>query len=242
LRLSRHLGVLLVLVTLNCSCSSHDQPRVENPLTHLRKGQYLREDYIHALCETLSPLEASRPDADPQLFTLDSDKNGAYLMPIHNFHEGDDPHRVSREGRLQIDSNPQGIVDTNLAFNAGGMESFTLMKGSSQLSFRFVGDAGRWVSDSIIAGTYRDAMGKQYSFEPGGQAVFPGGRRFDYTLSMDHILTHYDYIYSEKLGLAWMAKIDSKSLVLYETSGDIGETVSPTPKWQLTRLTPVACK
>jgi hypothetical protein len=209
----------------------------------LRKGEYLREDYIHALCETLSPLKATRPDADPQLFILDSDKDGAYLMPIHNFHDGGDPRRVSREGRLQrVESNPQRIIDTGLTFNAHGTESFTLMKGSSELSFRFVAAGERWVSDSVIAGTYRDAMGRRYLFESGGQAVFPGDRQFDYTLAMDHVLSGYDYIYSKKLGLTWMAKIDLKGLVLYETSGDVGETVSLTPKWQLTRLTAVACK
>ena len=142
------------------------------------------------------------PDSDPQMIILDSDQDGAYLIPTYNFHESDVNHRVSREGRLQkVESNPNRITDTDFSFSARGTESFGLMRGNSELSFRFVGDAGRWVSDSVIAGTYQDAMGKKYLFDTNGQAAFPDGRRFDYTLAMDHILTPYDYIYSKKLGM-----------------------------------------
>ncbi len=110
------------------------------------------------------------------------------------------------------------------------------------MPFRFVGDAERWVSDSVIAGNFQDAMGKRYVFEASGGAAFPDVGRFDYTLAIDHVLTHYDYIYSKKLNLTWMARISSKSLLLYETAGDVGEIVSPAPKWRLKRLTPPACK
>jgi hypothetical protein len=68
------------------------------------------------------------------------------------------------------------------------------------------------VSDAIIAGTYRDSMGKQYLFETNGQATFPARRQFDYTLALDHVLTGYDYIYSKKLGSAWMMKTTQRSL------------------------------
>ncbi len=164
-------------------------------------------------------------------------------MPIRNFHEGDDPHRVSREGMLQrIESGPDRITDTGLSFKARGTESFSLMKGSSELSFRFVEVADRWVSTSVIAGKYQDAMGKEYIFQPNGKAAFPGDRQFDYTLAMDHVLMGYDYIYSKQLGATWMVKIDSKSLTLYETRGDIGEIASATPKCQLTRRTAAACE
>ncbi len=115
-------------------------------------------------------------------------------MPIHNFHESDVPHRISREGRLQrIESDPNRITNTDFFFSAHGRDSFSLMKGSSELPFRFVGDAERWVSDSVIASTFQDAMG-------------------------------------------------SNMWLLYEIAGDIGEIVSPAPKWRLTRLTPAACK
>ena len=243
MRSREYLGLLLVLATLSGGCSSRDQRRVENPLNQLRKGEYLREDYIHALCDTLSPLKATRHDTDPQLIVLESDQDGAYLMPIHNFHEGDVPHRVSPEGRLQrILSDPNRVTDTDLSFSAHGAASFSLMKGSSELSFRFVGDAERWVSDSVIAGTYQDATGKKYMFDTNGQAALPDGRRFDYMLATDHVLTRYDYIYSKRLGVTWMAKVGPMALALYETAGDIGETVSPRPKWQLMRLTPPACQ
>jgi hypothetical protein len=114
-----HLCMLLALVALSGGCSSRSQRQAGNGLNHLRRGEYLREDYIRALCETRSPLKATRPDADPQLFILDSDKDGPYLMPIGNFHEGDVPHRVSREGKLQkIESDSNRIIDTDFSFSA----------------------------------------------------------------------------------------------------------------------------
>ena len=215
-------------------------------MNQLRKGDYLREDYIQALCESLSPLRATRPDDDPQLIVTDRDKDGAYLMPhTHNFHEGGDLYRPSKDGRF-LQMKPDGLPDapfTHFTLRIRGLEAFSLVRDHAELTFRFVGQAERWVSDAVIAGTYQDEKGRQYVFGPEGQALFPGNRRFEYTLGMDHVLTDYDYIYSKDLKTPWATSISPKGISISEVHGDFpNEVVSPIPTWRLTRLTPLACK
>ncbi len=58
---------LMFVIFFGSGCSSGSQQKIQSELDQLQKGEYLREDYIQALCESLSPLRATRPDSDPQL-------------------------------------------------------------------------------------------------------------------------------------------------------------------------------
>jgi len=227
----------LALAT-GCSSGKHSaQPELNN----LRAGEYLREDYIRALCDSLSPLKATRPDDDPQMIIVGRDKAGTSFMPTHNFHEGDNLFRPSKDGMFEPDE--QGAFNSmNFRLRLRGAESFSLLRGSNELKFRFVGDTEHWVSETVLAGQYEDAEGKQYVFGANGEASFPGNRRFRYTLATDHVLNAYDYIYSTDLKTTWAAAISQKKLLIYEVGGDHEEIVGATPKWSLERLTAPSCK
>ena len=221
-----------------CSMSGH---RPEDPnRIELRVGEYLREDYIKALCSTLSPLKATRPDGFPQLIVVARGQIGLSFMPIHNFHEGDEPYHVTKTGTVKQDGLSSSEIGTLIA---QGPEAFSLEKEHSTFRFWFVGNAERWVSNAVIAGSYRDASGRMYVLDRSGKAFFPGQKVFSYSLSLDHVLTNHDYIYSSDLEKSWAAVITPQSLFLHDESGDVGEIVSPTPHWILSRVSSSpACK
>ena len=73
-----------------------------------------------------------------------------------------------------------------------------MVRGTPELPFRFVEDAECRVTNLLVAGTYEDESSKQYIFGRDGVARFPGALTFDYTVALDHGLTHYDYVYSKK--------------------------------------------
>lgn len=245
---SRCVGVgctaLLSVIFFGACSTSGKRSQVQELSNQLREGEYLREDYIRALCESLSPLHATRPDGAPQLIIVEKDKEGTSFMPVANFHEGDDLYRPLKNGRLRK-IHPDGFEESLALFSlrVHGKDAFSLLDGERELQFRFVGKAERWVSDALIAGTYQDDKGGKYVFGANGQASFPGGRHFDYMLAMDHVLTNYDYLYSKDLNASLAVEINRKELSLREISGDFSEeTISPTPKWRLARMTPFACK
>jgi hypothetical protein len=239
----RHALPLLLLasVILFCAgiaCSGNRQSRSFVAISQLRPGEFLREDYIKALCETLSPLAAAPTGEPPQLMVVGQDRDGISFMPVHNLHEGDNLFRPAKQGRLRLgDSEGDDFV---LAVK--NPESFSLRQGNSELRFRLVTDAERWVSDAVLAGRYRDQSGAEYEFKSGGQALFPGGKRFQYTLALDHVLNPYDYIYSKDLNKSWAVNISRENLSIRDIGGDHEEIVSATPRWTLSRLTPPPCR
>lgn len=226
------------LVLIPACSSSGGRPH--NSFDHqLRLGEYLREDYIDALCSTLSPLKATRPDDFPQLIVVARDEIGLSLMPIHNFHEGDEPYRVARDGTLKQNTN--ALRQDMGQFTIRDTGCFNLRKGATMFRFRFVENAERWVSTAVIAGSYRDGRGVAYVFDHSGKAHFPGREAFSYTLGLDHVLTDHDYIYSSDLKTSWAAYVSQRRLSLHDESGDDIPIVSPTPHWILTRTSPPNC-
>jgi hypothetical protein len=100
----------------------------------LRPGDYLREDYIRALCDSLSPLKATRPDDNPQMIIVGRDKAGTSFMPTHNFHEGDNIFRPSKDGVFEPDE--QGAFNSmNFRLALQRAESFSLLRGNTELNF-----------------------------------------------------------------------------------------------------------
>jgi len=163
-------------------------------VNQLRARDYLRADYIAALCETLSPLRATRSDDDPQMIVVDRDRDGVSFMSTPNFHEGDGPHRLSRSGTLRFGDS----AHAEFRLKVPGPDRFILVRDGAELRFRYVDKAERWVGNAVLAGTYRDASGAEYRFGRDGIATFPGRRPFLYTLAMDHVMSPYDYIDGEK--------------------------------------------
>jgi hypothetical protein len=220
-------------------CSSSGQRSSKLGTDALRVGEYLREDYIKALCTTLSPMKATRPDDFPQLVAVTRDQSGLSFMPIHNFHEGDEPYHLTGSGLLKQTT---GALPQDLGqLTAHTAEAFSLRKGANTFRFRLVENAERWVSNAAIAGSYRDESGAKYVLDRSGKAIFPGQEPFSYTLGLDHVLTDHDYVFSSDLKKSWAAIITAQRLVLHDESGDKGEIVTPTPRWMLTRVSVPAC-
>jgi len=206
----------------------------------LRTGDYLREDYIEALCSTFSPLRATRPDDYPQLIQVACDQIGIAFMPVHNFHEGDNLYVAAKDGVLKErdDDVPRELGRLTIH----GIEAFSLSTGIRTYRFRFVADAERWVTNAVIAGSYKDASGHDYSLGRDGMAHFLRQKPFSYTLGLDHVLTGHDYIYSRNPERSWAVFISKKGIALHDGSGDADEIVSEAPRWTLTRLSSASCK
>lgn len=236
---STRIALVIVLCSVvGAGCSSGGGSVSNHSVNQLRTGEFLREDYIKALCETLSPIRATREDGDPQMIIVGRDRDGFSFMPTHNFHEGDDLYRPTNGGRLRLGDAASAVF----ALVVHNSEAFSLVRGNFCLRFRFVGQSERWVTNAVIAGTYRDASGDEYVFSRDGQARFPRRKPFDYTLGMDHVLTPYDYIYSRGPEKSWAATITPQGISMHDVSGDNDEVVSPTARWMLTRIATPACK
>jgi hypothetical protein len=161
------------------------------------------------------------------------------MMPTHNFHEAEVPYHVTGSGLVEesTGTSPQNLGQLTIH----SVEAFSLQNRTSVFRFRFVDNAERWVSNAVIAGSYRDASGAEYVLQPNGRAIFPGQAPFSYSLALDHVLTDHDYIYSSDLEKSWAAIITPKRLVLHDESGDAGDIISPRPRWVLTRDSAPAC-
>jgi hypothetical protein len=205
----------------------------------IRKGEFLREDYIHSLCETLSPLRATRPDDAPQMIIVDRDGRGLTFMPIHNFHEGDNLFRLAADRHLR-QAKDEGGSDLGELLHGASTQEFHLKVGQQVLRFRYVGDAERWVSTAVLAGTYRDADGRSFVFGEDGIAEFPEGPRFKYSLGIDHILNSYDYIDNEGTNQSWAVDLSATKLELRNVNDD--QQPVETSRWVLQRVTPPRCQ
>jgi hypothetical protein len=209
----------------------------------LPKGDYIREEYLHSLCETRSPLRTwqeigAEKDGGLDQITIDGDVKNISVAAGYNFHEGTGPFSPENDGTLR-----RG--DVVYSIDSDGVDGFHLSDGKSTIHFRFVGDWQLWANRAVVAGIYQDEKGSKYRFGTDGVAHFPDNRSFDYKVGLDMILSNYDYIYSNQLKSTWAVKMTSGGLSLYDVDVDQNEPyglVAKNPRWRLKQLTPVSCR
>ena len=70
----------LLVVGMLTAFSPRVRVESERTLDIVPEGEYLREDYVAALCESYSPLKADRRGDDPQLLWVGLDALGCKLI------------------------------------------------------------------------------------------------------------------------------------------------------------------
>jgi hypothetical protein len=243
LRSSHSATLALALLPLACLTSAcHRKPHVveQSGWSALQSGDYMRDEYMQAVTVTRSPykawqeMEASKIDESIQTISITNDKDGISLAFGYNFHEGTGPIQPETDVTVKPD-----IYAPPYSLDVLNRNEFVLSNNTISMRFRYVGDWQKWVDEATIAGTYQDAKGQLYIFQPDGQAEFPGEKTFDYSVGADMILTDYDYIYSDKLKNSWAFTTDSSGIKLFDVDENKNEPdglVSSKPRWVLKKL------
>jgi hypothetical protein len=234
---------LLIFAVGTDACRQSPAPPRQSKWNLLPKGDYLREDYIRALCESRSALLTWHKVGAETYRGLDQITIGGTAKNIsifagYNFHEGSGEIRPENDGTLHLG-------EVIYSMDIDGKDSFQLSDGKSTVHFRYVGDWQLWADRSVIAGSYKDAKGSKYVFGNDGVAHFPGNRSFDYKIGLDEVLTDYDYIYSDQLKSTWAVRLTPRGIALYdvdENQNELDGLVATNPKWRLTQLTPISCQ
>jgi hypothetical protein len=235
------IAALIFATVVASGCKPSHEADPQAPWSRLKRGDYLRSDYMSSLCKSRSPLKtwqevSSGDDSGLDLVTISEDSGGLSVSLGWNFHEGSGPVAPDQDGVLRVSS---------LALSVESPEGneFVLSDGKSKTRFRFVGDWQRWANRVIIAGDYTDAKGQKYAFQPEGRALFPG-KTFDYKVSLDEVGSNYDYIYSEQTKSTWSVKSTAQGIALYDvdlSGDDPWGVVAQKPRWTPLRQGPSPC-
>lgn len=243
LRSCHSVALALALLPLACftiACHRKAHTHVQSGWQTLQPGDYMREEYLQAVTMTRSPykawqeMEASKIDESVQTISIANDNEGPLLNVGYNFHEGSGPIRTEIDGTVKLD-----IYDPAYSMDVLNRNEFILSNNKISMKFRYVGDWQKWVNEATIAGTYQDAKGQLYIFQPDGQAKFPDDRTFDYSVGADMILSDYDYLGSDKLKSTWAFTTNSTGIKLFDVDMDKNEPdglVSSKPRWVLKKL------
>jgi hypothetical protein len=236
------IPALMFATVLASGCKASHEVDAHSAWSRLKRGDYLRADYVTSLCKSRSPLKAwreveSKNDSGLSQVTVSEDRGALSVSMGWNFHEGSDIYTPDPDGALRA-------VNTTFFIEPVGNNEFVLSDGKSKILFKFVGDWQRWSNSVVIAGDYTDARGRKYFFDPDGNALFPDNQRFDYEVGLDMVLSNYDYIYSKKAKATWSLKSTPQGIALYDVdlSGDDPEgVVAPKPRWTLQRRASSPC-
>ena len=91
-----------------------------------------------------------------------------------------------------------------------------------------MGRADRYVNQIALSGEYVDGNGRHYVFGRDGIASFPG-RKFKYTIGIDHVENQFDYIEDQADHQIFSFKRTNENLEIFHTSGPINQGVEKTP-------------
>jgi hypothetical protein len=236
------IAALIVATVVASGCKSTHEGDTQAAWSRLKRGDYLRADYLTSLCKSRSPLKAwreveSKGDSGLSQVTVSDDQGALSVSVGWNFHEGSGTYTLGADGLLRGDG-------MTFSVEPEGNDAFVLSDGKSKIGFRFVGDWQRWSNGVVIAGDYTDKRGRKYSFEPDGKALFPDNQRFDYEVGLDMVLSNYNYIYSKKAKSTWSVESTPQGIALYDVdlSGDDPEgVVAKEPRWVLGRRSSSPC-
>lgn len=190
-------------------------------------GAWVSESWAEALVSSRSPVRAA--DASPPLaFEVERAAFG-WRLTVTSFHEASHWALVavqagSRAGEvtLVLDPAEDGEPDRSgrkrvaaTLFPAGGPPQglrAALWSEDEAVSYRRLdGPLAAWVNRTLIAGEYRDALGRSWSFGIDGRARWPE-RTFDYEVALDPSEAGCDYLQSPdpqetggqwRTGFAW---------------------------------------
>jgi hypothetical protein len=146
-----------------------------------KDGDYLSTAYIAVLDKTKSHRKASDTPA-PQEIDVSRDNQGLELFIGYNWHEAN---------KVAFDQNnparPVGAErDDRAALFPIDATQFKYREDKAVLTYQYVGNVLRFITEKILAGRYVDARGRRYVFGLDGKAQIPD-RTFRYELYLDMI-------------------------------------------------------
>ncbi len=160
-----------------------------------RMGDYLDTRYVQALQKSGSPWKAAAEDTRlgwPQVISVQAAPGGRLVALNYGWHDGRMLVMVQRNGEMHRElawTRPPGV-----ALRIAGKDVLCLASATAPQPhcYEYVGDATRYVTNAVLAGTYRDRQGQQYRFSADGHAHFPGFD-FRYALMMEQTNDPYDF-------------------------------------------------
>ena len=196
-------------------------------------GTYLSSTYIAALQKKKLHFKAVYASADPQAVYVARDTEGNFVLDAAvgfayqaaatydpkepTFFE--DPYASGKKPYIWVDAT-----------------HFKIGRGKSQATYIYVGDGQedggeqKFLIATTLAGTYRDARGRQYVFGTDGKAQFPD-RTFTVEIltnvldeSWDQIIEHTGENEGDRFAFAWRGK----TLTLYNCDPD-ADSIGCTP-------------
>lgn len=152
-------------------------------------GHWLSVDYMNAFAKSRSPLAASNATNLVAILVEPSAEHKGYTFSVTSFHEGLNcliKGFESKDGKvtIQADSFDDGdeslhtlSLELSQAPDGGRLATGTLW-GEEKVTFRRLPDSvAVYVNGMTIAGTYADAQGRPYVFEPGGESTWAGKKK-----------------------------------------------------------------
>ena len=165
------LTLLLVCATDAVSANSYIKLE-KDKILQLQSGDYLRNDYIEALNNNLSPSKAYKYDS-PQLIVVTTKKSEMHIKVVFNFHEAGILIAVDKDGTV-IPQASGGINIDNIVMEFTDSENIRFGVGKYKImDYRFVGNAKDYVASKVLCGKYRDVDGNSYIFKKDGWHYFP---------------------------------------------------------------------
>jgi hypothetical protein len=223
----------VLLLLLFASCQRKATSALEN-------GDFLSTEFVKRAVEKRSPLAAERGGV-VQMYSVDNGKTGLSLMAIWNFHEGSEPFVIRNNGdvvipeSLEVKKIPKIHIKDRHHFYIQWPQSPMRVTGGAfeDGEFMWVGDAEAWLYRKLIVGIYTTSTGIRATFRTDGTGELPDSKRL-YKVSLDHVLTPFDYIYGQ--GYSYGFRFDKDDLLLYDVIEDPSgaEEIARDAKWKLT--------
>ncbi len=163
-------------------------------LQTFRAGDYLDLGYIAALEQTGSPLRAARWDTAvgmPQMISVQAAGRERRVALSYGWRTGRLLLVVQRDGRMRRELAWQAGPALALRVAPAGVLCLAAA-GAAEHCYRYVGDAGRFVGRTVLAGDYTDRQGQRYRFGADGRAHFPGFD-FRYAVMLEQADDPYDF-------------------------------------------------
>lgn len=227
-------GVLLLVPLSAAFCGPAPDGGEAQSTIRLESGEYLRDDYIQNLKNTLSPIKSTVFDT-PQMAIVRSEGNSSEIILVFNFHEGGPVFTL--EDELKIDYST-GLDLKHLEFNIINKNTFVLSESRfGKHTYENVGLAGVFVGNLLFAGAYSDSKGNKYSFGKGGQGFF-AGKPMTYSAGTDYVVEqkfNYIGIAIEEKTAVYGFEIYPGKILLCETSGEFNETLNKDACLELTK-------
>jgi hypothetical protein len=226
----RLFALLLALLLGTHAFAQAGAPRKDRVFLKDIEGIWINEDYVKALAQLRSPHAAARKV--PPVVIAIKKEGRAWPIVVTDF------NRASMQAVLDIEPDAkgawrlvvgpsdrpasstevkyipfQGVRNAQGGFDRLRIAEPTFLKGKPGDFLPVAGELNPSINRVVVAGKYKDAQGRDWTFAEGGEATWPD-QKFFYELSLNDPGAGCDYLQTEDLrdgndkkrfGYAWNA-------------------------------------